>query len=167
ERILMAATLPGDERYFFWPQYGYFELLDAAGHAVRRPGQLGFVVGTGFDNAVMPFVRYRTGDLAMLSEGGHPDFPGYPACERIEGRLQEFVVCRDERLVSVTTLGVGHFPELAAVEAIQYEQHAPGEIVLKVVAHPRLAQGQVEHPSRAGREKTQGGWEVRSQHVDH
>ena len=167
ERVLMAASMPGDERYFFWPQYGWLELLDASGEPVRKPGQLGFVVGTSFDNHVMPFVRYRTGDLAMLSEKEHPGLPGYPACERIEGRLQEFIVCRDERLVSITTLGVGHFPELTTVEAIQYEQHQPGEVVLKVVARPRLAASQVEHISRAVRDKTQGGCSVRVEHVEH
>src|SRR5258706_121662 len=40
ERVLMAASMPGDERYFFWPQYGWLELLDCAGRAVRRTGQL-------------------------------------------------------------------------------------------------------------------------------
>jgi phenylacetate-CoA ligase len=167
ERVLMAASLPDDERYFFWPQYGWLELLDAKGRPVTTPGELGFVVGTGFDNQVMPFVRYRTGDLAILSPGGHEALPGYPACERIEGRLQEFLVCRDERLVSITTLGVGHFPELSAVEAIQYEQHCAGEVILKVVARPRLAPAQAEHIARAVRDKTQGGCDVRVEHVDH
>jgi phenylacetate-CoA ligase len=167
ERVLMAASLPRDERYFFWPQYGWLELLDARGRPVTTPGELGFVVGTGFDNQVMPFVRYRTGDLATPSSSPHPDLPGYPACERIEGRLQEFLVCRDERLVSITTLGVGHFPELSAVEAIQYEQHRAGEVVLKVVARPRLAPAQAEHIARVVRDKTQGGCDVRVEHVDH
>jgi phenylacetate-CoA ligase len=167
ERVLMAASLADDERYFFWPQYGFFELLDARGRPVTTPGEVGFVVGTGFDNRVMPFIRYRTGDLAMLSAGGHAALPGYPACERIEGRLQEFIVCRDERLISITTLGVGHFPELASVEAIQYEQHRAGEVVLKVVARPRLDPAQAEHIARAVREKTQGGCDVRVEHVEH
>jgi phenylacetate-CoA ligase len=167
ERVLMAASAPDDDRYFFWPQYGWLELLDARGRPITTPGQLGFVVGTSFDNRVMPFVRYRTGDLAMLSDRGYPALPGYAACERIEGRLQEFLVCRDERLISITTLGVGHFPELSAVEAIQYEQHTPGEVVLKVVARPRLAPAQAEHIARAVREKTQGGCDVRVQHVEH
>ena len=166
ERVLMAASTADDNRYFFWPQYGWLELLGANGKPVERPGELGFVVGTSFDNRVMPFVRYRTGDLAMLSATGHDALPGYPACERIEGRLQEFLVCRDERLISITTLGVGHFPELSAVEAIQYEQHRPGEVVLKVVARPRLAPAQAEHIARAVREKTQGGCDVRVQHVE-
>jgi phenylacetate-CoA ligase len=127
---------------------------------VTQPGKLGFVVGTSFDNQVMPFVRYRTGDLAVLSERGHPRLPGYPACERIVGRLQEFVVCRDHRLVSITTLGVAHFAELAAVETIQYEQDRPGLLVLKVVAEAQLADGQRSRIAAAVAAKTQGGCDV-------
>jgi len=160
ERVLMAASMPGDERYFFWPQYGRFELLDAADQPVTQPGKPGFVVGTSFDNKVMPFVRYRTGDVAMLSDRGHPDLPGYPACERIAGRMQEFIVCRDERLVSITTIGVAHFPELAQVEAIQYEQDRPGKLVLKVVADPRLTGDQASRIASAVAGKTQGGCDV-------
>jgi phenylacetate-CoA ligase len=160
ERVLMAATMPGDDRYFFWPQYGWLELVDAHDRPVTQPGKLGFVVGTSFDNQVMPFVRYRTGDLAVLSESGHPMLPGYPAVERIAGRLQEFVVCRDERLMSITTLGVAHFPELAEVEAIQYEQDRPGKIFLKVVADHPLAPERLARIARAVERKTQGGCDV-------
>ena len=166
ERVLMAATLPDDERYFFWPQYGHFELLDAENRPITQPGKLGFVVGTSFDNKVMPFIRYRTGDLAVLSERGHPDLPGYPACERIVGRLQEFIVCRDQRLVSITTIGVAHFPELAEVETIQYEQDRPGKLVLKVVADHRLTPEQVHRIGAAVAAKTQGGCDVEVVQVD-
>jgi phenylacetate-CoA ligase len=160
ERVLMGATLPGDDRYFFWPQYGHFELVDADDQPVTKPGVAGFVVGTSFDNRVMPFVRYRTGDLAVLSESGHPDLPGYPAIERIVGRLQEFIVCRDRRLVSITTLGVAHFPELALVDAIQYEQKKAGEVVLKVVGESKLTGEQLARIAEAVERKTQGGCNV-------
>jgi phenylacetate-CoA ligase len=160
ERVLMAASMPDDDRYFFWPQYGHFELLDADNRPVTQPGKLGFIVGTSFDNQVMPFIRYRTGDLAMLSDRGHPQLPGFVACERIVGRLQEFIVCRDQRLVSITTLGVAHFPELALVDAIQYEQERPGKVVLKVVADPPLAAPQIERIAAAVERKTQGGCDV-------
>jgi phenylacetate-CoA ligase len=166
ERVLMAASMPDDDRYFFWPQYGWFELLDAQDRPVTQPGQLGFVVGTSFDNHVMPFLRYRTGDLAVLSERGHPLLPGFPAVERIAGRLQEFIVCRDHRLVSITTLGVAHFPELAAVEAIQYEQERPGKVVLKVVADHPLEIPQVDRIAEAVERKTQGGCDVRVVQVE-
>jgi phenylacetate-CoA ligase len=160
ERVLMAASMPDDDRYFFWPQYGHFELLDADNRPVTHPGKLGFVVGTSFDNKVMPFIRYRTGDLAVLSDRGHPDLPGHPACERIVGRLQEFIVCFDQRLVSITTIGVAHFPELAEVETIQYEQDRPGKLVLKVVADHRLSGDQLHRIAAAVAAKTQGGCDV-------
>lgn len=158
ERVLMAATMPDDERYFFWPQYGYFELIDQSGHAITQPGVLGEIVGTGFDNKAMPFIRYRTGDMAMLSDRpGHPLLPDYPAVERIEGRLQEFLVCRDNRLVSITTMGAAHFDELAGVDAIQYEQNEPGRFVLKVVSRQALDAAVQERIARAVEEKTQNG----------
>jgi len=160
ERVLMAATMPDDDRYFFWPQYGWLELVDAHDRPVTQPGKLGFIVGTGFDNQVMPFVRYRTGDLGVLSAKGHPMLPGFPAVERIAGRLQEFIVCRDERLVSITTLGVAHFPELALVDAIQYEQKEPGRVVLKVVGETRLTGEQLARIAAAVERKTQGGCDV-------
>jgi phenylacetate-CoA ligase len=167
ERVLMAASMPDDDRYFFWPQYGWFELVDFRGSPVSRPGVLGEIVGTGFDNQAMPFVRYRTGDLAVLSDRGHPALPGYMACERIEGRLQEFLVCRDQRLISITTMGAAHFGELASVEAIQYEQQQPGEVTLKVLTHRPLEPDAIHDIERAVREKTQGGCEVRVACVDH
>lgn len=160
ERVLMAASMPDDERYFFWPQYGHFELLDADNRPITQPGKLGFIVGTSFDNDVMPFVRYRTGDLAMLSERGHPQLPGFVACEKIVGRMQEFIVCRDQRLVSITTLGVAHFPELALVDAIQYEQERPGKVVLKIVADVPLTSAQLEKIAAAVERKTQSGCDV-------
>ncbi len=166
ERVLMAGSMSDDDRYFFWPQYGWLELLDVDGRPITRPGALGYVVGTSFDNEVMPFVRYRTGDLARLSERGHPLLPGYPACERIEGRLQEFLVCKDHRLISITTMGVAHFPELTEVEAIQYEQDRPGEVTLKVVTAGAPSVGMQKRIAAAIREKTQGGCEAKIVRVE-
>lgn len=160
ERVLMAASMPGDERYFFWPQYGHFELINAAGKRVTRPGELGEIVGTSFDNRVMPFVRYRTGDLAVLDEGEHPALPGYPVCRRIEGRLQEFVVCRDRRLVTVTTLGAAHFEQLAKVEAIQYEQREAGHLLLRLQMPRDPDEGMAAGVKRAFEKKMQGGCTV-------
>jgi phenylacetate-CoA ligase len=167
ERVLMAGTVPGDDRYFFWPQYGYLELVDERDRPVTEPGRVGYIVGTSFDNQVMPFVRYRTGDLGVLSANGRAELPGYPALDRILGRIQEFVVCRDERLVSITTLGVAHFPELAAADAIQYEQSRPGEVVLKVAAPGELGAPGLARIRAAVEKKMQGGCSVQVRQVPH
>jgi phenylacetate-CoA ligase len=160
ERVLLAAAMPGDDRYFFWPLYGHLELLDEKGGAITEPGVLGEIVGTSFDNGVMPFVRYRTGDFGAWSATHHPDLPGWPTLERIEGRMQEFVVCADHRLISVTTLGAAHFTSLVDVRSMQYEQERPGLVVLKVVADQDLDDTQRRQIADAVRAKTQGGCEV-------
>jgi phenylacetate-CoA ligase len=166
ERVLMAASLPDDDRYLFWPQYGWLELLDFNDQPITTPGVLGQIVGTSFDNHAMPFIRYRTGDLAMLSERGHPSFPGYPVCDRIEGRLQEFLVCRDHRLISLTLIGAAHFPGFEDIEAMQYEQHRPGEVTLKFVAL-RPPSPEIQQRIAATIEKmTLGGCKIRLERVD-
>ena len=145
ERLLMAASMPDDDRYFFWPQYGFFELVDAAGRVIERPGELGEIVGTGFDNDVMPLVRYRTGDMAILSSNPHPLLPGFPAVERIEGRLQEFIVCQDKRLISLNAVTTAkQHPLLEWAQAIQFEQRTPGYLVMHVVIPYRLSPQQLQ-----------------------
>jgi len=167
ERVLLANTLSNDTRYHFWPHYGHLELLDSDGMPVTRPGQVGEIVGTSFDNLVMPFVRYRTGDFAMLGDDPHPSAPGFPVLDRIDGRLQEFVVCSDKRLVTVTTLGAAHFEQLDRCLRIQYEQSYPGKLILRVMALEQLSESARSQISRAVREKTQGGCDVIVEQVDH
>lgn len=166
ERVLMAGSMPNDDRYFIWPQYGYCELVDFAGNPITQPGVLGEIVGTSFDNLVMPFVRYRTGDLAILSDRpGHPALPGYPAFESIEGRLQEFLVTKDHRLISICTMGSAHFEDLVDVDAMQYEQSTPGNVVIKVVSKSSLSDGSRNRIVQAVAEKTQHGCAVEMQVV--
>jgi phenylacetate-CoA ligase len=165
ERVLMAGTLPGDDRYFFWPQYGYLELVDEKNRPVTEPGRIGFVVGTSFDNRVMPFVRYRTGDLAVLAPSGNPRLPAFTTCERIVGRLQEFVVCSDHRLTSITAIGAAHFPEMAAADAIQYEQKRPGELLLKMASEEAFDAMALQRIKAAVERKLQGGCEVTVERV--
>lgn len=157
ERVLMAGSMPDDPRCFFWPQYGHAELVDARGQPITTPGVLGELVGTGFDNQVMSFVRYRTGDMAVLSEKPHPALPHFMAVERIEGRLQEFLVCHDHRLISICTMGAAHFSDVAEFDLIQYEQERPGHFTLNVVAPRPLTDAVRERIVRAVEDKTQGG----------
>ena len=65
-----------------------------------RPGQLGEIVLTRLDNFAMPFVRYRSGDLGVLSEGWCPCGRSLPLLERIEGRVQDAIVTSDGRVIS-------------------------------------------------------------------
>jgi phenylacetate-CoA ligase len=161
ERVLAAASMPDDDRYFFWPQYGHFELINSGGKPVDQPGVVGEIVGTGFDNIVMPFVRYRTGDMATSSDRGeHERLPGYPFVERIEGRKQEYVVCGDGRLVSVNALGLPKMDALEGVDAIHYEQQRPGHLVMRVATDRPLSSHQRSTLIRTLEDKLQGSCTV-------
>jgi phenylacetate-CoA ligase len=153
ERVLMAASMPDDERYFFWPTYGWFELADPRGEPITQPGVLGHIVGTSFDNKAMPFLRYRTGDLGVLSASGHAQLPGFPACERIEGRVQEFLINRDSRAISLANIGAAHIPAFCHISAMQYQQDRPGELTLRFVAPAPLRPEEQEQMARALGEK--------------
>lgn len=161
ERVLMGASTADDDRYFFWPQYGHLELIGQDGRPVTTPGVLGEIIGTGFQNRVMPFVRYATGDLGAWSGAPVPAaLEGFPVLQRIEGRLQEFVVCRDGRLISICALGAAHFEDLAGVDALQYEQFTQGALRLNVVASRPLDAAAKRRIAAAVAVKTQGGCEV-------
>ncbi|MFC0169582.1 hypothetical protein ACFFKC_15970 [Pseudoduganella danionis] len=166
ERALKAISLPEDPRYFFWPLYGKLELIGFDGNPVTRPGELGEIVGTGFDNRVMPLIRYRTGDLAMWSATPNTIRPGFPVVDRIEGRLQEFLVCKEQRLVSICTIGAAHFEQLADADRMQFEQNEPGRAVLKVLSATELNESARAQLSAGIRAKTQGGLEVDIVRVD-
>lgn len=166
ERVVKAVTLANEPRCHFWPTYGRPELIGFDGKPVTVPGQLGEIVGTSYDNKVMPFIRYRTGDMAVLSASKSELFPGTLVVDRIEGRLQEFLVCRGERLVSIATIGAAHFDALAGAERMQFEQSEAGKATLKVQASTPLSDDVKSRLARGLLEKTQGGLDVEVVNVE-
>lgn len=166
ERVLFAHSLPDDPRLHFWPQYGYLELLDQRGEPVTSPGERGEIVGTSFDNEVMPFIRYRTDDYAVVADAASRPERGFDVVERIEGRLQEFIVTRDERLIRVCNLAMARFSDFDPIEDMQYFQELPGELILRVVAGSTLPEDFRRELAGALQEKMQNGCNVTIAQVD-
>jgi aspartate 1-decarboxylase len=61
----------------------YAEVLSAENEPVK-PGEAGELVITDLKNYYMPFIRYRTGDLAVRSERRCPCGRGLPLLERVD-----------------------------------------------------------------------------------
>lgn len=70
------------------------EIVDAAGN-VLPSGQCGEIVVTHLATADFPFVRYRTGDMGILSDERCPCGRGLPVLAEVQGRSTDFVVARD------------------------------------------------------------------------
>ena len=133
ELVLLAWQYADNTRLGFVPQYGHVELLNPDGSRVAEGGGLGEIVGTGRGRG-MPLIRYRTNDFAEPSRFQSSDFMrAYRSIDRVAGRLQEFVVTRDRRLVSICTIGGAHFQNLDKVRDMQFYQEKEGELILRVV----------------------------------
>jgi len=134
EKLVLAAECEHSHDYHVWPTYGYFELLDDKGNPVTTPGQRGEIVGTGFINTVMPFIRYRTGDWATYV-GDRCEACGrqHTVIRDIRGhRTQEVLIAADGSEISWTALNM-HDDTFIRVRQFQFMQEKPGRAVLRIV----------------------------------
>lgn len=134
EKLVAAAECEKSAYYHVWPTYGYFELLDSQGQVVATPGQRGEIVGTGFINDVVPFVRYRTGDYATYV-GEHCSECGrqHMVIADIRGHnVQENLVANDNSFITWSAVNM-HDDTFDRVVQFQFYQDTPGKAVLKVV----------------------------------
>jgi len=134
EKLVAAAECEKSKAYHVWPTYGYLELLGEDGKAVTSPGKRGEIVGTGFINTVVPFIRYRTGDYATyVGERCAQCGREHMILEDIRGhRTQEVLVTRSGTSISWTALNV-HDDTFDNVLQFQFVQEIPGSAILKIV----------------------------------
>lgn len=70
------------------------EIVDSEGR-VLPPGQAGEIVVTHLATGDFPFIRYRTGDVAVMDTASCACGRGLPMLKEIQGRTTDFVVARD------------------------------------------------------------------------
>jgi phenylacetate-CoA ligase len=88
------------------------------------------VIGTNMTNLATPLIRYDVGDLADVSEA--PCQCGKPGriVERVDGRLEDYVVRRNGARVAA----LNHvFKDMVRVREAQLYQNTPGEVTIRVV----------------------------------
>jgi phenylacetate-CoA ligase len=137
EKVVSAVGCEHSDAYHVWPTYGVFELIDGNGEPVTTPGAVGEIVGTGFINKVVPFIRYRTGDFARyISDRCTACGREHTLIEEIRGhRLQESLVARDGSFVPWVALNL-HDDTFHDVQRLQFYQDTPGRALLRVVPGP-------------------------------
>ncbi len=81
----------------------YVEVLRPDGSPAQA-GEVGAVIVTDLANRAMPLLRYQVGDLAVPSGRHCPCGRGLPLLERVEGRVADYVVAPDGKLISGISL---------------------------------------------------------------
>lgn len=111
----------------------YLEILQ--GERPAPPGELGEIVITRLENPVMPFIRYRTGDLGVTSGQNCSCGRGLPLLDRVEGRVQDALQTPDGRVITGPFFGrlMRQCPEI-----VEYQVHQTDltHLLIKVVTNP-------------------------------
>jgi len=133
EKVVLAGECEESSEYHIFPQYGITEVIRHDDKSVSREGETGEIVGTGFNNYAMPFIRYKTNDVAVWTNRRCGCGRAYRLLKRIEGRMQDFVVSRAGHLIPLTTIP---YSFVNNVRQFQFYQERPGELTLRIVRMP-------------------------------
>lgn len=110
-------------------EFGWMELVDDEGNPVPT-GQPGKILGTGFTNFAMPFIRYDTRDVAVLSDKKCSCGRSLPVVDSIEGRSEDIIVTPDGRMVGRLDAA---FKYSSGIELSQILQDDPQSITVRIV----------------------------------
>jgi len=135
EQAVFAPQCEASTRLHCQPLYGFTEILDPDGAEVTE-ASMGEIVATSFWNRAMPFIRYRTMDFGWRGANvcpscGRSDL----SIDRIEGRLQEMIVTKTGRWISMTAINM-HTDVFDQVKQFQFHQDQPGEVEFRLVPKP-------------------------------
>jgi len=123
--------------YHIISEYGILELIGKEDYPVSREGEIGEIIATGFNNYAMPFIRYRTGDIATCCNKKCDCGRVYSLLKRIEGRLQEYVVNKDSNLISLGPAIFGiHDVNWTKIKQIQFVQKERGKLIIQIIKDP-------------------------------
>ena len=166
ERAALAGECEVSTYYHIFPEYGYLELIDSDGNEVTRDRETGEIVATGFNNFATPFIRYKTMDLGVFSTKKCRCGRQYQLLEKIEGRLQELIVTKTGRLISMTAINM-HSDVFDNIKQFQFYQDKKGEVIFYVVKKNTYTKRDTEYIERELYKKLGDDMKLEIRFVDH
>jgi phenylacetate-CoA ligase len=101
ERVVYAFECSYHEGLHVDTRRSFVEIVDNHGKVVP-PGESGNLVCTSFDNYIMPFIRYKIGDIGVLSDEKCSCGLTLPLLKELHGRTSERIVVCDKTLFPAT-----------------------------------------------------------------
>ena len=115
------------------------EIIGSNGQPVVE-GEAGEIVITHLATRDFPFIRYRTGDVAVMDPKPCKCGRGLPLLKEIQGRATDFVVAADGTVLHGLAL-IYILRDLAGVQAFKVVQHTRQRTSVQVVADERFDAG--------------------------
>ncbi len=97
------------------------------------PGEAGAIVVTDLTNYGMPFIRYKVGDVGIPSNKTCSCGRSLPLMAGLEGRVADYVVTPEGRLISGISLTENFAMKLPEIKQLQIIQEKSDALIFKVV----------------------------------
>lgn len=140
------------------------ETVDATGAPVP-PGSAGEVVVTHLATRDFPFIRYRTGDVAVLGSTACSCGRTLPLLEEIQGRTTDFIVARDGTVMHGLAL-IYEVRDRAGVKAFKIVQESLDLTRVLLVTDAGFDPAAIEQIRAAVEQRLGEGVEIRVEQVD-
>lgn len=132
EKCCLSGECEKSDYYHIFSEYGYTELINENGKDVTEEGEVGEIVATGFNNYIVPFIRYKTMDLAVNTNEMCSCGRNYRLIKNIQGREQEQIVTKNGTKIS-NMIFTQHYNVFEKIKIMQLEQNEIGKVVVKIV----------------------------------
>ncbi len=155
EKVVLAGECEHSPAYHSFPQYGVTEIRTKDGNLSQEAGAEGEVVGTGFINRAMPFIRYRSQDYSsIIGDQCHLCGRHFLLLDAVRGRwTQEMLLGANGAPISITALNM-HGAVFSNVLQFQFHQKKKGEVTLRIVPASEFFERDRERILHALKDKT-------------
>lgn len=141
EYAVLADFCSKCKGYHFFPTYGFTEFVAEDGDTQSENKR---IIATSYNSIGTKFVRYDTGDLAVLAQG-QCDEP-FLSVAAIQGRTQDFFIGKDGKRYAFGPYLFGiHNQFWEQLSQVQFIQHRAGELEVKLVLHPKSDETWIKH----------------------
>jgi len=122
EKVILAGACEKNESYHIFPEYGYAEVIPT-----------GELVGTGFYNRAMPFIRYKLDDWGEIRDSECSCGRNHRFLTNLEAKREaSMIVSKRDHFISTTAIYI-RGGILDNVDRFQFYQEIKGELVLKII----------------------------------
>jgi phenylacetate-CoA ligase len=101
------------------------------------PGEVGEILVTDLRNDGMPLIRYKIEDMGALSSGSCSCGRGLPLMQMMAGRVTDFIVTPEGKIVSGVALATYMITNIDGVGQVQLIQDTMNELRVKLVRNSR------------------------------